>query len=748
MKKLLTLYLMLLAVALTLKAQQPAEFRFHGKPLANGATVTLDMEEDPFEIDPPYFSSNPSEDPENGLVLVNLTNQQLSGASMLTIQQNTLTTSPFQWCMGGSCERFYDPQYSKDFTLPAGGQTQVQFDVYPTADGTLEATLEVMIQLRRISVTIRCTNVPDQAWWGNYTDGSTLKSTGSGEKDTYDCAVLYRQSRTEMDGSTIHGVRFYLNDKTNLSDVKVWISSTRPTSPDKADITCINVENTLLKDYVHDGEMIEVMLPSAYTVESDVYVGYSFKVNAATTDYDKHPVLYASTKMADGFWLKLGKNPWSNYTLWYGNLSTQLLISNPNLGTHAVSVETLTKAIGVKSQQSTVMATGLVDGLAGVSSLDYVVSIDGTPQAERHYTLPNPITAYGSSFTFPVEFTAPATSGTYSYDLQITQVNGQPNDAEITKATAAMLTLDRSALRRSVMEEFTGTWCGWCPRGIVGMANLEREFGDRFIGIAMHADDPMSQKFYNNLLTDRFPSSRIDRTIECEPYLGTLRGTHYASDQDFRRALETPTEAELQLTATWVDDDCTQISLSATTTFLYTNDHAAYSLAYFITADSITGTAGKWAQANYLPGSQFRDADLDFFRSASDPVVDMVYNHVAIAGSSVGMGDDTAIGSSIVSGQGITAAKTITLDNTALSLLNGNKKNLHGIVLLLDTETGKVVNAVKADVKQRITIEDITQLIMLYLEGASATPDTDIDGDGQFTVGDITSLINNYLIQN
>jgi hypothetical protein len=298
------------------------------------------------------------------------------------------------------------------------------------------------------------------------------------------------------------------------------------------------------------------------------------------------------------------------------------------------------------------------------------------------------------------------------------------------------------------MEEFTGTWCGWCPRGIVGMANLEREFGDRFIGIAMHADDPMSQKFYNNLLTDRVPSSRIDRTIECEPYLGTLRGTHYASDQDFRRALETPTEAELQLTATWVDDDCTQISLSATTTFLYTNDHAAYSLAYFITADSITGTAGKWAQANYLPGSQFRDADLDFFRSASDPVVDMVYNHVAIAGSSVGMGDDTAIGSSIVSGQGITAAKTITLDNTALSLLNGNKKNLHGIVLLLDTETGKVVNAVKADVKQRITIEDITQLIMLYLEGASATPDTDIDGDGQFTVGDITSLINNYLIQN
>jgi hypothetical protein len=452
--------------------------------------------------------------------------------------------------------------------------------------------------------------------------------------------------------------------------------------------------------------------------------------------------------MADGFWLKMGKNAWSNYTSWYGNLSTQLLISNPNLNTHAVSVETLTKAVGVKSQLGTVMATGLVDGLAGVSSIDYVVSINGTPQAERHYDLPTPVTAYGSSFTFPVEFMAPATSGTYSYDLQITKVNGQFNSAEITKASAPMLTLDRSALRRSVMEEFTGTWCGWCPRGIVGMSNLERDFGDRFIGIAMHNDDPMSQKFYSSLLTGRYPSSRIDRTIECEPYLGTLRGTHYASNQDFFRALETPTEAELELTATWSDADCQEISLVAWATFLYSTDNASYSLAYFITADSLSGTGSKWNQVNYLPGSQFHDTDLNDFRSAPNPVSNMVYNHVAIAGSSVEVGDDTAIGSSVVSGKEIMATQTITLDNAALSLLNGKKKNIHGIVLLLDTETGKVVNAAKANVKLRVTVEDITKLIMLYLEGAPVTPDTDIDGDGQFTVGDITTLINNYLIQN
>ena len=41
-------------------------------------------------------------------------------------------------------------------------------------------------------------------------------------------------------------------------------------------------------------------------------------------------------------------------------------------------------------------------------------------------------------------------------------------------------------IRHSVVEEFTGTWCGNCPRGIVGMQRLEEDFGDRFIGIAIH----------------------------------------------------------------------------------------------------------------------------------------------------------------------------------------------------------------------------------------------------------------------
>mgnify|MGYP002622887243 CR=1 FL=1 len=736
MNRLFTSFLLSVLTTLSVWAQS-AEFRFHGQPLADGAVVTLDMEEDPFEIDPPFFSSNPSENPMNGLILVNLTDAKLSGASMLTVEKNTLTTDPLQWCMGGLCDRFTDTEHTKNFTLPANGSIQVQFDVYPTQEGVLEATIAAMVGLRRISVTVRCANVPDQAWWGNYADGSTLKSVGASTKDTYDCAALYRASRTELKGATIHGVRFYLNDKTNLSDVKVWLSTARPASADKADIVCVSVDQSQLKDYVHDGAMMEVQLPSAYAVENDVYVGYSFKVNTLATDYDKNPVLYCSAKMADGFWLHVGKGQWTNYTSWYGNLTTQLLISNPNLKTNSVSVNNLTKAVGVKSQQGTVMATGMTDGLAGVASIDYIVSIGGTPQPERHYTLPQQVTAYGASFTFPVEFTAPATSGTYSYDLQITKVNGQPNLAEITKATATMLTLDRTATRRSVMEEYTGTWCGWCPRGMVGMTNLERDFGDRFIGIAMHNADPMEQSIFSSLMTGRFPSCRIDRTVECEPYLGTARGTTYASDIDFRRALETPTEADLSLFATWSDDNCTEINLSPSVTFLYSTNNASYSLTYFIVADGLTGTGSKWNQVNFLPGSQYTDADLGFFRNAANPIEGLVYNHVAIAGQSVTQGDASAFGSSIVSGKEITTTTTIPLSTSVQNLIAGNQDNLRGIVLLLDTETGKVVNAAQAPVMKRITIEDITQLINQYLDS----------DDGTITVGDITALIERYLTQ-
>ena len=47
--------------------------------------------------------------------------------------------------------------------------------------------------------------------------------------------------------------------------------------------------------------------------------------------------------------------------------------------------------------------------------------------------------------------------------------------------------------RKVVVEELTGTACGWCPRGLVGMKMLRDLYGDRFIGVAAISSTPPTQ---------------------------------------------------------------------------------------------------------------------------------------------------------------------------------------------------------------------------------------------------------------
>ena len=64
--------------------------------------------------------------------------------------------------------------------------------------------------------------------------------------------------------------------------------------------------------------------------------------------------------------------------------------------------------------------------------------------------------------------------------------NGNDNQATEKSTDITLSTLEHFIPRNVVVEEFTGTGCGWCPRGLVGMEKLRQTFGDRFIGIGIH----------------------------------------------------------------------------------------------------------------------------------------------------------------------------------------------------------------------------------------------------------------------
>lgn len=261
--------------------------------------------------------------------------------------------------------------------------------------------------------------------------------------------------------------------------------------------------------------------------------------------------------------------------------------------------------------------------------------------------------------------------------------------------------------RTSVIEEFTGTWCGNCPRGIVGLKNLARDFGDRCIAIAVHSstnpngtDEPMYNSAYhdNGIVPTGIPKCKIDRVTETHPYEGTTGGTHYGLGKDFAAALDVPAEAKVELTAKWENERRNYIVCNAITTFGLNSETAPYAVIFVILEDGLHGEGKEWAQVNYYANEnprQLPDSDMDEFYAAPYNITGMTYNHVAIASLGVKNGVAGSIKAPIVKGEAQTFEGRV--------VMNGNKilqnpYNLTAVAMIVNTETGAIVNATKAHV--------------------------------------------------
>lgn len=554
-----------------------------------------------------------------------------------------------------------------------------------------------------LCITLHASATAQQRWWGYYDGTEATKTMGTQTAETYNACIQLTSTRTVLNGSSIHGVRFNLRDKTNVSEVKVWLSKNRPTSADAADIQVVNVPQEQLKDNDHDAQMLEVTLPQSYAMQGTVYVGYSFKLSKASSDADKNPIVCTTAGKGNGtFWLRSSKvlTSWNDMsTRNYGALALQVLVSNPSLPAQGAYIPGIDRMVAVTNGKATAEVTLTSDGLSEVNDVDYSVTIGGQQQPARHAVLSSPIYAAGQTSTLPIEFDMPASNGATTYSVNITKVNGAANNSRQPAPTSTLIAVDQLGKRRSVVEEFTGTWCTNCPRGIVGMENLARRFGDDFIGIAVHTNngstqDPMYLSAYSPLIPTNVPSCQMDRLLQCDPYLGTdLSDYHFHADKDFELMLARPAEADIQLQATWKDDTQTQLQLTATTTFYFNSTDARYALAFVLTEDELSGTSKEWYQVNGESGkTTFPDADMERFRNGPDPVTDISYNHVAVAASGVTEGIGSSITLPLTSSQ--QQHFTTTLDLTANTIIQ-DKSKLEAIVMLLDTATGQIINAAK-----------------------------------------------------
>lgn len=211
-------------------------------------------------------------------------------------------------------------------------------------------------------------------------------------------------------------------------------------------------------------------------------------------------------------------------------------------------------------------------------------------------------------------------SGEQTMDVTVSNVNGLLADdyPEDDTHTYSVNLVAAAPGKRAVVEEGTGTWCQYCPRGALTMARMSKTYGSSYVGIAVHNGDPMADPTYDNGIgLNAYPTGRVDRGAP-------------VSDADFEsnwvQRMQVAPNGSVFIGAQY-DEETRLVEVVVDVEMLETVT-GNYRLALVVIEDSVTGTGSGWAQSNAFSGL---DIDMGGYEDLPSwvPANLMVYDHVA-----------------------------------------------------------------------------------------------------------------------
>ena len=530
-----------------------------------------------------------------------------------------------------------------------------------------------------------------QIWWGYMSESDLSKTTtvGTGEANVPFVVGIFVPENHEIIGSsTIKAIRVYVDGGlgTTMKDVKVWISKSLPATLDEADYV---QSVSSLADGAND---IELNTPFAVDNQS-FYIGY------AVTSSNKYPIMCCGIEDAPNTFLicSPGKMAWEDLNGYgFGKLAFQILVEGATLIDYNASPSDFGSVYGKIGENTSAEVKIANNGAQSITSIDYTITTDGVAGPEQHADLATPI-GFLSKGTAVITIPSETTQSIKDKTLTITKVNDNPNEAANKTAQFTLYSLPKIIDRNVVVEEFTGTGCGWCPRGLVGMEKLRNNFGDRFIGIGIHrynTSDPMYIANYAPISFSGAPSARIDRGQEIDPYYGIFDDIC----NDFSNEMAIPSLGAIEVSGTF-DEEQDIVNATAVIEPLFDD---TYDVEFSLVADGLTGTTNAWKQSNYYAqysASQLPD-DLSIFgnggKYGQSSVAGWIFNDVAIA-SSFKSNTNQVTAQTVSGGQKANYAYTLPLPTDA-TLKDALKMDQIYVVAIMTNSKGMVVNAAKVKV--------------------------------------------------
>lgn len=438
-----------------------------------------------------------------------------------------------------------------------------------------------------------------------------------------------------------------------------------------------------------------------------VFISYTYM---QTTSANCYGICFWSESVSNGSWTRIinpstGKPMWSNVSSQIGAICIQLIVEAdplPDYDLVPTAIDNQPSAVGLESEAAVYFTS---NSKKDIENFEYTITV-GDKSVTRTTTLPNPIKA-GVSQQVAYYMTIPAVEeyGKYDASVTISKVNGEAL-AEPSTLAFKQDVYTRLVQRHTVVEEFTGTGCGNCPRGWAGMEYMKEHYPDTFIGIAVHQynqSDPMYCARYGGLGLSAAPACKIDRKTAADPYYGVDNtGIHNAV------AYYSSIAPAVDVTVRGVFAD-TQNKVNCTADVEWLTDTGKYTIAYVLTADGLTGK-GAWLQQNYYANNDgAAGATLpeipefaEFFAGGAKGkgAVELVYNDVLVGSSWSTSGSNLAKALGATkhkAGEKLTNSYTCSVYVSDVCKAAINYDNLYVTAIILDANN-EIVNAARAKV--------------------------------------------------
>ena len=526
----------------------------------------------------------------------------------------------------------------------------------------------------------------------SYANGE-LSGYGKSKKEVVDVAMCINDP--SLAGMKVTSVKAYINTTEGISNTSIWLSNnlTLENKVNVADIGSYEVKPVAANIQGMNLGLLEVTLPQAYTLtESPLYIGYSLTVDDNTTEGMKQPIIIADNINPNGLYVHLSKSvlKWMDYSATAGGVAYIVATLEGDVPSYSLGIQGYNTiyAEDNKAYEGTFNVTN--KGSNAIENIKYVYSVDGGVQKEGQLALPSAIVPnIAVSFPITLNFDGVSGAGSHSLELNITELNGEANKAVNSSISCVVNVIPFIPVHRPLVEEYTGLWCGWCPRGFLAMEMIAEDYGNNEVSICYHNGDPMQVTANYPMNVSGFPSASIDRQSLIDPYYGS-NDKEFGISFDLMDAMAVLSEAVIEVEAHLSGET---VEVESSVRFIRDFQDANFEVGYVLICNGLTDPT--WAQSNYYAGqSGYAGTPLEVLTTWQSKELGLIFNDVAVDVSAMN-GVAGSVPSSITTGTEYGNSYSFDIKD---NVLVQDKNNIVVAAYVIDKSTNKIVNANKCKI--------------------------------------------------